>query len=664
MRRRTKVLLAATLFYIVGSGPAWAGVAAEPTSPDGLAGLFTLPDLASDRGPTLFEDVEGKQYGLYTDLGRTDVGSKTAAVIYEPLSQIGALLVRLAVGLTWWLNTLTSTDVGVVQLGTSLRDVAADLNVWLLPSALAIGMVIAYAKSRSGQEALSQVAWTLGLGIAAVAISTSAPTILNTADDARQLLSTTAATAGTDAITESEVPFKWEGSDVESGDDQSNVTRASGDAVWRSFAVVPWCQAQFGSQAACKRYGPAWLELKSDKERADYIEKVIEKQEGGSDAPTVKFIKGERGGDRITVSIFAVLNGIGVLFVVGGLALLALMPWVTAILLSYLSVVFLCALAIPGRVRQIGLDFLNMLGGLTLLSALTTGILTGALIAVNAATSVAPVQGWLPSAILTTAILFAAWQARSLLERMLFVSGAGSGRAGVFATMMGLAATRRLMSGASRLARGGGSKSSGGRGRQGSQNRPSGRRGTQEGGRTGGALGRPGGLQFFRGRTAQADQTGQRSGRQQQQQARNHGGNRHGTSTNRGGSSTNHGGVSTGEQQGGGSAHQPQQSRGGFYDRARSTRRSGDQARARERLQQRESSGGKSRGTYRQSSQYQDPSPKAEHSKPPTTPAQQRMNERKSNRTYQRSKNPAAAGKGRRRFSRERRRRDGGGDQQ
>lgn len=660
MSRRWKVALAALLFYIIGSGPAWAGVAAmpgEPTDPDGLSGLFTVPDLASSQGPTLFEDVQGKQYALYTDVGRTDIGNKTAAVIYYPLQQIGALFVRLAVGLTWWLNTLTQTDIGITELGAGLESATTELNTWLLPAALAIGMVVAYARSRSGQEALSQVMWTAGLGIAAVAVATSGAQMLDTVDDARQLLSTTAAKAGTDAVTGSDVPFEWEGEDLNSGDEATDVTRASGDAVWRSFAVVPWCQAQFGSQEACERYGADWLKLNGDEEREEYIEETIQQQEGGEDAATVKFVKGESGGERIVISFFALLNGVGVLFVVGGLALLALMPWVTAVLMAYLATVFLCALAIPGRVRQIGLDFLNMLGGLTLLSALTTGVLTGALMAVNAVTSVAPAQGWLPSAILTTAVLLAAWQARSLLERILFVSAAGSGRSGMLGAMLGLAATKRIVGGARSLMRG--RKGGGGHGKSGTGQGTTGDRlGRTTGGPAEAGNGRR--ARFFPGRTERTPRTSggpkTRRGRTERdpKQSAEDTGTRHGR-----------------QYTGSGERDETSTTRGGFYARSRRAQRTGDQVRARERLQRRERGQGKPAADgYR--SRFTEPTPKSTHSKPRLSEQlQKRLNERRRARSYDKAdRQPVAARRGhgqephpqqrpRRRFSRERRRQEG-----
>lgn len=660
MTRRWKVLIAALVFYIVGSGPAWA---AEPTSPDGLSGLFGMPDLRGGNGGTLFEDVDDPQYGLYSDLGRTDFGNQTSQIIYWPLHVAATMCVRLAVGLTWWLNTLTQTDVGITQLGDSLEAATSELNTWLLPTALAIGLIVAYARSRSGREALSQVLWTLGLGIAAVAVATSGSQILDTVDDARQLLSTTAAKAGSDTITGSQVPFKWEGTDLSGGDEAANVARASGDAVWRSFAVVPWCQAQFGSQEACQRYGADWLKLNGEDEREDYIEKVIQKQEGGDDAETVKFIKGEMGGERIVIALFALITGIAVLFVIGGLALLALMPWVTAVLLAYLASVFLAALAIPGRVRQIGLDFINLLGGLTLLSALTTGILTGALMAVNAATSVAGAQGWLPSAILTMAILLGAWQARSLLERILFVSAAGSTRGGMMAAMLGIAATKRLVSGARGLL--GGGRAGGRAGGQGSQR---GGRSTSGGKTTpGGGRGR-----FFPSRTdrtpraeargsnvRQHQRTGETTSGREYQRGAPHGRGTEGAAVDEGGQPSQTGQPSTS---------------GGFYARSRRVSRTADQARARERLQQRRGQGSTPQaGGYR--SRYAQPTPKSEHTQPKVAPStEQRIKDRRAARSYgsDQTKEPAAAQRAgrsheqkqpeqpqRRRFSRERRRREG-----
>lgn len=448
MKRRTRrVVLAAGLFYVLGSAPAWAGVAADPTTPDGIGGLFTVPDLAGGAGKTLFEATGDNDYLLYTDLGLTDVGEKTAVILYAPFLGLGMAMVRLAIGLTWWLNALTSRDIGISNLGESLQTVAANLNVWLLPTALAVGAVIAYGSARAGRDALGQVAWVMGLGIASIAMATSAPQILQGIDGARQLLARTVSAVGSNTSQVSNTPFKWPGANLDTGDDSRDLSRASGDAVWRSFAVVPWCQEQFGSQAACERYGAKWLTLKTDDDRKDFVNTEISRQEGGDDAATVRFIQGHNPSDRIVISLFALVNGIGVLLIIGGLALLALMPWVTALLLLFLATVFLCLLCVPGRPRHIGMTFLNTVAGLVLLSALSTGVLTGALLAVTAVTSIAPTQGWLPAAVMTMAILIAAWHARSILERIVFVAGASAGsRMGGLAAATGYLAMRRAFS--------------------------------------------------------------------------------------------------------------------------------------------------------------------------------------------------------------------------
>lgn len=676
MKRRHKVALATLVFYAVGSGPAWAGVAADPTSPDGLGGLFELPSLnVGGGGPTLFEDVEGKHYTLYTDLGLSDVVKKGANYIAYAFLLLGMLMVRLAVGLTWWMTSLTQTDVGITQLGTSLQSVSAELNTWLLPTALAIGAVVAYARSRTGQEAVSQVLWTAGLGIGAVAMATSAPMILDKVDDTRQLLATTMTQAGTEAVTESKTPFAWEGTDLKSGDPQTATMRASGDAVWRSFAVVPWCQAQFGSQEACKRYGADWLQLDSDDARAEYIEDTIEQQEGSDEAATVKYVKGQYPAERIVIGMFMFITGIAVCFVVGGLALLALMPWVTAVLLMFLVTVFLSALAIPGRIRQIGLDFLNLIGGLTLLSALTTAILTGALMATMAATSAASGQGWLPTAILTIAILLAAWQARTLLERILMVSSAGSTSGGLFKTMMGMAAMRRITHSARNLINRRRSGSHGGGGsRKGSGDR---RRSGDSGGGAQGGGGPVGGrrFRFFPGRTERTPRPGTGRGRDHGRKGQ------HETQTQpeaEGGHQTPRPGTRAPrhhQSPGRSGEHEPVQSRGGFYQRSGQAHRTADQARAHERLNEREQRHQRGQTGKRRPQEHPRRSrnpqrPKAEHSDPPLSPE---VNERRAARNHK-PKQPARQGAGqrepaqrdganpppkRRRFSRERRRREG-----
>lgn len=463
MRRRWRVAIATLAFYGIGSAPAWAGAtlsapaapsghAVAATTPDGLGGLFAVPNLAGGAGKTLFEATSMNDYRIFTDLGLTDVTEKTAAVVYEGALALAMALVKLAIGLTWWLNALTSRDSGVEAIGTGLQQVSTELNTWLLPTALGVGAVVAYGIARAGRDALGQVLWTVGLGLGSVAMALSAPSILTGVDQVRQLLAQTVTGIGASQVSEQGVPFPWPGADLQTGDAVNDLARASGDAVWRNFAVTPWCQVQFGSQAACAAYAPTWLTLTTDDARTEYVDTTVKSAEGGADdAPTVRFIQGHEPAERIAASLFAVVTSIAAVVVIGGLALLALMPWVTALLLLTIVTVFLCLLAVPGRPRRIGLDFLNLIAGLVLLSALTTGILSGAELAIVAATGLAPTQGWLPVAIMTTAIMFAAWHARTILERILFVSDASGGRMGAVGLALGIAAVRRLMRGTRRV---------------------------------------------------------------------------------------------------------------------------------------------------------------------------------------------------------------------
>ncbi len=92
------------------------------------------------------------------------------------------------------------------------------------------------------------------------------------------------------------------------GTPKDTLLRKSADASWRGFVVTPWCIAEFGSIAACERYGKGLLDVGTDAEaRSKYIDDVVAPAEGGGDAPTVKWAKGENPFGRVGVVMIAAI---------------------------------------------------------------------------------------------------------------------------------------------------------------------------------------------------------------------------------------------------------------------------------------------------------------------------------------------------------------------
>lgn len=414
--------LAAAYLVVVLPSMAWAadgdGVAA--TSPDGLGNLLSPPPgLVPAEGKSLFEFVGMEHYFIWTDLGVGDVVEKSALVIYAPIQLIAMLLVRLGIAMSWWLDRLTAENNIATSIGSLIESSASLFNTWLLPTALAVGALIAYGMARRGQNALSQIAAVIAIGLLAVGLASSGGKLVSGLDTGRSLLSNTVGQATGSAMNTTDAPIHWY-TNYDQGTPQQQLARKSGDTIWRTFAVTMWCESQFGSVQACEQYGPAWLKLETDDERKAYVEDVVIVAEGGGDAATVRYMQGHQPSMRITVALFSLVLGAGAGLVIAGLSMVALLSWILALLLLALAGFFAAIMVIPGRPRRWGLDFFNTVIAATIGSALVGGLLWATLAATGALAALIAPLGFLPMAVIALAVLLAGWKSKSLLEGLLY----------------------------------------------------------------------------------------------------------------------------------------------------------------------------------------------------------------------------------------------------
>ncbi|GMA42406.1 hypothetical protein GCM10025883_45260 [Mobilicoccus caccae] len=248
------------------------------------------------------------------------------------------------------------------------------------------------------------------------------------------------------------MPFKFDGGAVTGGTHQEQLARRTGDAQWRVFGVTPWCQTQFGSLEACKRYGPDWVKLKTDDERKQYIDKVIKPSEGGDDAPTVRFVQGHDPSGRIATSLIAVLIGGGLFLVNASLAIGSVLPWTTALILLVFGVLWACLLMVGGWAGRVGSEIFLLIAGLTVLSGIILGIISAAQIINGVVIAATVSEGYLPAAVFGFATLAGALRAKTYLERVLTGGGASSGwgRLGAYLALRGLGNTARSLVGSGR----------------------------------------------------------------------------------------------------------------------------------------------------------------------------------------------------------------------
>ncbi|GAA1510270.1 hypothetical protein [Kribbella lupini] len=449
-RRARTALTVLTISFIVSAQVALAADPTPgPTNPTGFADLLPTPDLTHGDTRTLFEQYSPMAYGIDFDTGITD----TFKNIFNGYSYLVMMYIvaitRAAISVGWWLFSFTDVKALTDATSTTIGQTGTQLVGWLLPSALAFGAVAAYTQRRATGSALGQLVWVLVAGVLSISFAVAPATWLRGVDGARQLGAGAVMSASSDSLGPTmQTPIPWPEPGF-SGSPKDTLLRKSADASWRGFAVTPWCIAEFGSIAACERYGKGMLDIgvPLDKRR-DYIDNVIAPAEGGDDAATVKWVKGDSPFGRVAVVMLAAIAATLFGFLNIGLAFTALMAFIGALLLLVVGVFFACLWIIPGRPRQWGLNWFEALIGLVLQSFLAMLVFGTALTLLTAVFSLSGPLGWLPVTGLAIVVLIVGFRLRRLLDNLttMMRPGSGSVALGSLARRGMTGAARRVMS--------------------------------------------------------------------------------------------------------------------------------------------------------------------------------------------------------------------------
>ncbi|TDD12919.1 hypothetical protein E1218_35210 [Kribbella turkmenica] len=419
-----------------------------PTNPTGFADLLPTPDLTHGDTRTLFEQYSPMVYGLDFDKGLSD----TFNMIFNGYAYLVMMYIvaitRGAISVGWWLFSFTDVKPLTDATSATIGATGSQLVGWLLPSALAFGAVAAYTQRKATGTALGQLVWVFVAGVLSISFALAPATWLRGVDGARQLGAGAVMTASADAMGPTmQSPLPWPEPGF-TGTPKDTLLRKSADASWRGFAVTPWCISEFGSIAACQRYGKGMLDTGVDPEaRKKYIDDVITPAEGGSDAATVKWVKGDNPFGRVAVVMLAAIAATLFAFLNIALAFTALMAFIGCLLLLVVGVFFACLWIIPGRPRQWGLNWFEALIGLVLQSFLAMLVFGTALTLVTAVFSLSGSLGWLPVSGLAIAVLIVGFKLRRLLDSLtsMMRPGAGSIMLGGLARRGAMSAVRRVM---------------------------------------------------------------------------------------------------------------------------------------------------------------------------------------------------------------------------
>lgn len=418
-----------------------------PTNPTGFGDLLPTPDLTHGDSRTLFEQYGPMEYGLDFERSIRDPISAVFNGYAHLVMMYIVAITRGAISVGWWLFSFTDVKPLTEATSATIGASSTQLVGWLLPSALAFGAVAAYMQRKSSGSAMGQLVWVLVAGVLCISFALAPATWLRGVDGARQLGADTIMSTSADAMGPTmQNPIAWPEPGF-TGSDRDTLLRKSADASWRGFAVTPWCIAEFGSLDACGRYGKGMLDAGTDSDaRSKYVDSVIAPAEGGDDAPTVKWVKGDNAFGRIAVVMLAAIAATLFAFLNISLAFTALMAFVGCLLLLVVGVFFACLWIVPGRPRQWGINWFEALVGLVIQSFLAMLVFGTALTLVTAVFSLTGVLGWLPVSGLAIAVLIAGFRLRRLLDNLTSMMRPGSGSIllGGMARRGAMGALRRL----------------------------------------------------------------------------------------------------------------------------------------------------------------------------------------------------------------------------
>lgn len=428
--------------------PAYAADPEGP-APAGFGDLLRGPELnTGDYKPTLYEAYPITAYYFDTNrLGPTDAIHVTINALASVVMLLCAAIVRGAIVLVWTLFDDSSTSALAETITPNIAATASTLMSWMLPSALALGAVIAYAKSRgTSGGGLGQVAWLVAGGVLAVSFATSPSLWVNTMTSLRTVTSDSVLSAASTAVATTDTPFDYP--DATYGPvARDKMLRDSADGIWRAYVVTPWCLAEFGSQEACTLYGKALLDQGvNPSTRSDWIQNGAEGHPGewNDDGDTFRWIAGKNSYERLGMALVSMIVALIFAVLVFVIAFAAQIAFYGALLMLFVGCLFVMFWCIPGRPRAWANAWLDTVVGLLIQSVVGALVLAATLTLTAAALQLAGEKGWGVAAGMSIGVSIAAFTMRRTIGTILGAMTPGMGMTTVIGALAMRSTTRVL----------------------------------------------------------------------------------------------------------------------------------------------------------------------------------------------------------------------------
>ncbi|WP_158939621.1 hypothetical protein [Streptomyces sp. NRRL S-87] len=422
--RKRNVLIPLLGLYVtlmVTAQSAWA----QDIAPVGVGDLLPSPQLKHTGPDTLYEKYSNPLlFTLDSDYGMWDVFDPILELPADICMALTATIGSACVMIVQWIFNLTTIPEVEGSIAKSIEAASGTLTNTLLPSAMMVGALVAWAQHRKAAgSALGQLGWVAVSTIFSLSLLLSPSTWISGIDNVRTIGSSIAMNAADAGIGDgTKEPIDLGTTPSWGSNERDNMLRKSGDAVWRTFVVTPWCVADFGSKDACKKHGKDLLEQGVWKgKRKEWLQKNVTKDSVGEDSVTWR--QGHTPVGRIMVTIPALICVIIFAALLLALAFASLASLLGALMLLFSGVIFACLWVIPGRPRTWGVRYFDTLLGFALQSAISTMVLGAVMVIETAAAKAFGSLGYAAVGGLSIAAALVAFKFRGIMESIVGVTG-------------------------------------------------------------------------------------------------------------------------------------------------------------------------------------------------------------------------------------------------
>jgi hypothetical protein len=393
--------------------------------------IIVGPDLAQGAPKTLFETYDFVTYKLTVkpDDAHSDWFGVSQGVL-EVVGFLNNLILWLCLGilygglvlLEWFLNLTVYRD-SAPQVDAATQMIATQVFWPLISATVAVGAFVAYARWRGeGRGFLSDLGWVVAAGALAVGFAAGPSSVMNRVDGVRQDIASGVIGGSAQYASTANNPTGFATPPI-GGEPQKAGTRKLVDGVWNTFGATAWCFAEFHDLDICRVAG--YHALADDKTWQQWM-KTLDK---GEDVPEFReygsWVRGQdmtRTGYVLLLALITIPMGLMLLrLVVSGLVAV-----IGFLLMLVIGMVFLAFWPIPGWFRQLGTRYWVYTLGLQLQALFITVVISGVMVVSTIIATQAGRYGFFIVALLNLGLFVAALQARSWLEMLTTLGGAGS----------------------------------------------------------------------------------------------------------------------------------------------------------------------------------------------------------------------------------------------